>query len=225
MTSPATTKPSTPAHNAAFMRWRRDMSEFLGSAPAESTTARPQESPEMLHAQWTRCERWKKDLMHSSPQITFLRKHLALLGCPISNSHVLCAPCERTRAGGFGPDAGAVLLCQNRMMDKTHMEDTIVHELIHMYDHCRFKVDWYNLRHVACTEIRAASLSGDCRFGREVFRGRLGVTAQHQACVRRRAFLSIRGHPSCPDDATAERVLTEVWPSCFADTRPFDEIY
>ncbi|KZV83221.1 hypothetical protein EXIGLDRAFT_649894 [Exidia glandulosa HHB12029] len=199
------------------------MSAFLASSPAEN--AEPRESAEQMQAQWTRCEKWKKDLMHSSPRITFIRKHLALLNCPISNSNVLCAPCGPTRAGGFGPETGTLLLCQNRFADKKHMEDTIAHELIHMYDHCRFKLDWFNLRHVACTEIRAASLSGDCRASREFMRAQVGFTKQHQSCVRRRALLSVRGHPNCPDDATAERVVSEVWESCFNDTRPFDEIY
>lgn len=45
-----------------------------------------------------------------------------------------------------------------------------------------------------------------------------------QACVRRRAVLSVRANPACPDDATAERAVNEVWESCFNDTRPFDEV-
>ena len=34
------------------------------------------------------------------------------------------------------------------------MEHTIVHELVHMYDQCMFRVDWNNLRHHACSEVR-----------------------------------------------------------------------
>ncbi len=78
------------------------------------------------------------------------------------------------------------------------MEDTLVHEMVHMYDHAKFKVDWDNIRHHACTEvrqidmklviifnralsqIRAANLSGDCRFGREVKRGFFAFSKQHQ---------------------------------------------
>lgn len=45
-----------------------------------------------------------------------------------------------------------------------------------------------------------------------------------QACVRRRAILSVRANPSCPDEATAEQAVNEVWESCFNDTRPFDEV-
>ena len=45
-----------------------------------------------------------------------------------------------------------------------------------------------------------------------------------QACVRRRAVMSVRANPACPDEATAERAVNEVWESCFNDTRPFDEV-
>lgn len=46
-----------------------------------------------------------------------------------------------------------------------------------------------------------------------------------QACVRRRAILSVRANPNCPDEATAARAVNEVWESCFNDTRPFDEVH
>ena len=99
--------------------------------------------------------------------------------------------------------------------------------MIHAWDHLRFKVDWENnLRHAACAEIRASSLSGECRFMREfATRGQWKLTQQHQECVRRRAVLSVRARPFCPDDLTAVKTVNEVWDSCFSDTRPFDEIY
>jgi hypothetical protein len=46
----------------------------------------------------------------------------------------------------------------------------------------------------------------------------------YQTCVRRRAILSVRANPACPDEAAAERAVNEVWESCFNDTRPFDEV-
>ena len=136
------------------------------------------------------------------------------------------------------------MLCANEMKDQGHLEDTMAHEMVHAYDHLRFKVDWTdNLRHAACTEvlnsfvrpkpalidllqIRASSLSGECRWAREFFRrGQWKFTQQHQECVRRRAILSVRARPGCKDEAHAEKVVNEVWDSCFRDTRPFDEIY
>ena len=39
------------------------------------------------------------------------------------------------------------------------MEHTLVHELVHMYDQCMFKVDWNNLRHHACSEVCTVSIA------------------------------------------------------------------
>jgi inner membrane protease ATP23 len=63
-----------------------------------------------------------------------------------------CMPCDNTKSGGFSPVDG-ILLCQNRLGSKTHEEHTMVHEMIHMYDHHKFKVDWNNLKHQACSEV------------------------------------------------------------------------
>lgn len=40
------------------------------------------------------------------------------------------------------------------------MEDTIVHEMIHAFDHCRFDVNWLDLRHHACSEVRRSTSDG-----------------------------------------------------------------
>lgn len=76
----------------------------------------------------------------------------------------------------------------------------------------------------ADSQIRAANLSGDCRWGREIERGRWAFSKQHQACVKRRAVLSVMQHPLCDGQDAAERAVNEVWESCFRDTRPFDEV-
>jgi len=157
--------------------------------------------------------------------VIFMLKHLKSSGCEVPTSNIFCAPCDLTRAGGYNPDPGAVVLCSGNFFSQKHMETTIAHELIHMYDQCRFKVDWGNLRHHACSEIRANSLSGDCRYTRELRRGFVSFSKQHQTCVRRRAIVSVMANPACPNESTAERAVNEVWESCFADTRPFDEIY
>ncbi len=56
-------------------------------------------------------------------------------------------------------------------------------------------------------------------------RGQWRLTQQHQECVRRRAIISVTNHPLCGDKKQAEKIVGEVFESCFADTRPFDEIY
>jgi inner membrane protease ATP23 len=143
----------------------------------------------------------------------------------LNATNVRCRRCSTRQAGGFSPDHG-IQICANEMRSQGHLEDTMAHEMMHAYDHLRFKVDWADLRHAACTEIRASSLSGECRWVREFFtRGQWNITQQHQECVRRRATLSVMNRPTCKDDVHAAKVVNEVWDSCFADTRPFDEIY
>lgn len=86
------------------------------------------------------------------PMIVFMLKHLQLSGCAFPSSSIQCHPCPETRSGGFAPEHG-ILLCQNRFFNKKHMEETLAHELIHAFDHCKFNVDWANLRHHACSEV------------------------------------------------------------------------
>ncbi|KAI0783400.1 metalloprotease ATP23 [Abortiporus biennis] len=214
--SSSSTEDSSSSDATLFTKWSRRFSQVTGLGLSEE---------ERVESNRRTCEKWKAEMMHYSPAVVFMMKHLQHSGCDVSFQNLVCVPCNDTQAGGFIPESGAIGLCQNRFMNKAHMEDTMVHELIHMFDHCKFKVDWNNLRHHACSEIRANSLSGDCRLRREFDRGFFSFSKQHQACVRRRAVLSVRANPACPDEATAERVVNEVWESCFNDTRPFDEIY
>jgi inner membrane protease ATP23 len=75
-------------------------------------------------------------------------------------------------------------------------------------------------------QIRASTLSGECRFSREFFtKNQWRITEQLQHCVRRRATLSLMARPGVKDDVHAGKIVNEVWDSCFGDTRPFDEVY
>ncbi|KAK8207447.1 putative Ku70-binding protein [Phyllosticta capitalensis] len=172
-----------------------------------------------------RVEKQRDWLFQNSPVIRFLRDEINKLGGDINPINVRCRRCTTAQGGGIDQDYG-ILICANHMRNQGHVEDTIAHEMVHAYDYLRFKVDRWNLRHQACTEIRASTLSGECRFTREFFtRGQWRFTQQLQECVRRRATLSLMARPSVKDDVHAARIVNEVWDSCFNDTRPFDEIY
>lgn len=93
------------------------------------------------------------DCLSTGPSVIFMLKHLKIAGCPFTADSIQCHPCPPTRSGGFSPEHG-ILLCQDRFFSKRHMEDTIVHEMIHAFDHCRFDVKWLDLRHHACSEVR-----------------------------------------------------------------------
>ena len=78
---------------------------------------------------------------------------------------------------------------------------------------------------ICCSvQVRAASLSGDCHFKQELFRGNFGIRGQHQSCVRRRAELSVSMNPHCKLPGMAKRAVDRAFERCFADTAPFDRI-
>ncbi|KAI1212489.1 peptidase M76 family-domain-containing protein [Annulohypoxylon truncatum] len=184
-----------------------------------------------------RCEEYRDWAFAHSPTVRFLREKARALNGELDASNVLCRRCP-TRltedgevhrvGGGFHPDHG-ILICANEVRNRHHLEDTLAHEMVHAWDHLRWKVDWMgdkDLKHAACTEIRAAMLSGECRWTREAWtRGNWTLTQQFQNCVRKRAVQSVLARPRCKDDVQAVKVVNQVWDSCFADTRPFDEVY
>jgi inner membrane protease ATP23 len=99
----------------------------------------------------------------------------------------------------------------------------ITHELVHAYDHCRAEVDPQSCSHLACTEVRAANLSGDCDFMADVLRGgmrSLTIRGHQQKCVRRRAEVSVAVHPQCLARGAREAV-DDVFEPCYADVAPF----
>ena len=87
------------------------------------------------------------------PAVVFMFQQLKHIGSKVTPDHLVCTPCGELQAGGFLPTSGAIVLCQGKFIHKKHMESTIVHELVHLYDQSKFKVDWDNLRHHACSEV------------------------------------------------------------------------
>ena len=176
-------------------------------------------------AQCKKCNEWKQWNLDYSPTVRFMIDEIAKVGGNINANNINCAKCDEQKSGGFHPELG-ILLCQNKVYSRTHCEDTMAHEMVHAYDHCRFEVNWEDLRHHACSEIRASALSGECRMLNEIVRhGHLKFAKGHQECARRRAVLSVMGNPNCKDRETAQLVVDQVFDRCFSDTRPFDEIY
>ncbi|EPX71758.1 inner membrane peptidase Atp23 [Schizosaccharomyces octosporus yFS286] len=171
------------------------------------------------------CERVKKALLSDSPILVFLKKSLGYLNSDFDASDIRCEPCDEKTSGGFVPGKG-IVLCENRIYSQKMAENTIAHEMIHWFDDCRFHVNWEDLRHHACSEIRASSLSGECRWTKELFYGNIHTFRKHhQECVKRRATLSVQGNPKCQSKNQAEMIVQEVFASCFRDTRPFEKIY
>ncbi|XP_072124360.1 mitochondrial inner membrane protease ATP23 homolog isoform X3 [Mobula birostris] len=141
-----------------------------------------------------------------------------------TNRHFSCEDCDGTVSGGFDAEISQIVLCQNNIHQQQHMNRVVTHELIHAFDHCRAHVDWFhNIRHLACSEIRAANLSGECTFQNELSRFNFGLKQHHQKCVRERACRSILAVRKVSQE-TAKKAVDDVFDSCFNDHEPFGRI-
>lgn len=56
-----------------------------------------------------------------------------------------------------------IIICQNTAKSSDFVQRILTHEMIHMFDYCSNYLDFNNLEHLACTEIRAANLA-HCSF-------------------------------------------------------------
>lgn len=115
-----------------------------------------------------------------------------------------------------------IFLCQQHLVNQEHAHQSIVHELIHAIDLCRANMKPIdNCLHMACTEIRAENLSGECNLTQEMLKGKVGKFRGHGAeCVKRRATLSVQANPKC--SSNSRRYVDAAFDRCFRDTFPFD---
>ena len=104
----------------------------------------------------------------AGPIVTFLRQQIRDLGqgADINSTNVRCKRCTTQQTGGFDSDYG-ILLCANELVGRRRVEDSMAHEMVHAYDHMRFKVDRWNLKHQACTEVGHTECTQGIDFGRQ----------------------------------------------------------
>lgn len=77
--------------------------------------------------------------------------------------HISCEVCDISVSGGYDPEMNQVVVCQNVARSEGMVQGVLTHEFIHMFDYCNNDLDFKNIDHLACTEIRAANLS-HCSF-------------------------------------------------------------
>lgn len=114
---------------------------------------------------------------------------------------------------------GDIVLLEERMTSKDRVELALRHELIHAFDDARGFVDPRNCLHHACSEIRAARLSGDCLLSEEMDRGHFGLWDSGRKCVVRRAGLSVEANPFCRGFSV--RAVNKMFSTCYTDYEPF----
>ena len=135
-----------------FVRFLRDKMEEVGALRSAGVAGRP-----LPAGRPSRSGKPDRKQLHAP----HLHGPTVQAGCTVGKDFIRIEHCQADVGGGFRPPDG-VVICHNHLATQEEIEHAITHELIHAYDHCRAKnMDWTNCEHHACSEIRAASLSGE----------------------------------------------------------------
>ncbi|XP_065322622.1 mitochondrial inner membrane protease ATP23 homolog [Gordionus sp. m RMFG-2023] len=156
-----------------------------------------------------------------------MTKAMSALGCDFDpKRHVSCEKCSKIVAGGYDPSTNQIVMCQENAMDTRFCEGTMAHEMVHMFDLCRNKMDFSNINHLACTEIRAYNLT-PCLFSGFFWRNpniAIPVKHTHKQCVRYKAAASIAMSRTNITMDQALEIVDKVFDKCYADLEPLGYI-
>lgn len=135
--------------------------------------------------------------------------------------HISCEVCDTSVSGGYDPVMNQVIVCQNIARSKGMVQGVLTHEMIHMFDYCNNDLDFKNVDHLACTEIRAANLT-HCSFLSAWVQGDASpfkIKKAHEDCVKTKALMSVLAVRKITRDEAIEAV-ERVFPKCYADLEP-----
>lgn len=113
---------------------------------------------------------------------------------------------------------GEIAIRADKVSTREQVERSLRHELVHAFDDARGFVDPQDCLHHACSEIRAARLSGDC-LGFEMAQNWMEPMSSGLQCVKRRAILAVEANPVCK--SFSDRAVEKVFPKCYSDYEPF----
>lgn len=170
-----------------------------------------------------KCELRVIDVFTRSNEMKLLVGAMKKYGCNFNLArHVSCEDCYKC-IGGFDPDTKQIIVCKNNYLTTDKVFNIMLHEMIHMFDYCRANFDFDNLRHVACSEIRAANLTF-CSITDSFSHGS-GLNFQfknaHQYCVKEVAFESVKAYSPETPDQEVWKIIDDIFPGCYNDLEPF----
>lgn len=99
----------------------------------------------------------------TAPMIHYLLKSMDDSHCTLPRDFVRCIPQPALASlGQYIPDKNRIFLNSIHANNMKNVQRTVLHELIHAYDHCRVNMDYSSCAHLACTEVRALATATAC---------------------------------------------------------------
>lgn len=168
------------------------------------------------------CEESVYKCIKKSPLVKLLMGALKASGCEFDiRRHISCEICDSTVTGGYDPMLNQIVVCQNSAKGMNAVHGTLVHEMVHMFDYCKHKLDFRNHKHLACTEIRAANLA-HCSYLAGLMHGTVSpikLKQQHAECVADRATWAVAVVRKL-DYVEARTIVESVFTRCYNDLEP-----
>lgn len=168
------------------------------------------------------CEQRVFNCIKKHPLVKIMMSALKSAGCPVDlRRHLSCEECDSSVTGGYDPELNQIVICQNTARIEGIVGSVLTHEMIHMFDYCKNKLDFKNIDHLACTEIRAANLTY-CSFMSAMIDGDAALwnmKKKHQECVKRRAALSVLAARGVTTEE-ARAAVDRVFDKCYNDLEP-----
>jgi mitochondrial inner membrane protease ATP23 len=208
--------------------WRES---FLGTSPG--ATDIDQDSLSIIDSPIDFLYKWKSKFFTKSFsfdwwKVNILINSLSAMNRPVDLYSIRC-PATAVARAGYDLKDNSVWICGNHFWQPFQYRRVLAHQLVNAFDFARADVDIDNTRHLACTEIRAFNLSGECDLWTKFFEYAaddwLGTKmfSRKQKCVRNSTLKTLTADPNIAgrDRATVEAVIDEVFDRCYRDHWPF----
>lgn len=172
------------------------------------------------------CHNQARHCIASNESIRYLLDALVSHGCPFNlTRHLTCESNHENLRGGFDRSTCQIVLYPENIHSTKEFCTIFHHELIHAYDYCRVQIDFNNPYHLACTEIRATSLSNQCSLFNHISTSSRPflLKKQHEICIKNRTQESMIEILKNFSKKNLDNIINHVFYRCYNDTNPYDE--
>ncbi|TRY61697.1 hypothetical protein TCAL_17180 [Tigriopus californicus] len=162
----------------------------------------------------------------SLPMVRHMLQALKAAGCPVMlQRHLSCETCQPgndagVNHGGYDELHNQVFICSNNAVSVGDVHATLIRGLLGMFEACTARVDYRNVDHLACLEIKQANLTS-CNFLNYLSQkfGRLGLAGEHARCVKATARYRLM-NARFVDETVAHAAVERVFKQCYQDLEP-----
>ncbi len=158
-------------------------------------------------------------------RVETLSHALSAMKAPVDLVAVRC-PVDSPHRAGYAPKEHKVWVCGNLVWNPYEFRRLLAHELVHAFDFARAQIDAKNPAHIACTEVRAYNLSGECELW-NTWWDTLGedMVNYKQRCIKKAVHQSLLQHEPSATSLTGHNetipLSPEAFRKCYNDHWPF----